>query len=66
MLIAESENTIKRNSGISNMYKFLHAFEGVEFYATRWYVNLTKEGRYGDFFISDEEGEDNEVIPVSE
>ena len=32
MLIAESENTHRRNSGVSNVYTFLHAtFEGVEF-----------------------------------
>ena len=35
-----------RNRGVSNVYKFLHAdFEGVEFYAERRDVNLTKEGR---------------------
>ena len=44
------------NSGVSNVYTFLHAdFEGVEFYAARRYVNLTKEGREEELFVSDEE-----------
>ena len=46
VLVAEDEKTIQINSGVSNVYTFSHAdFEGVEFYATRQYVNLTKEGR---------------------
>ena len=43
------------NSGVSNVYMFSHAdFGGVEFYAARRYVHLTKEGREGDFFVSEE------------
>ena len=46
MLLAEDENKIRRNSGVSNVYTFSHAnLEGVEFYAARRYVNLTKDGR---------------------
>ena len=56
MLIAEANNKIRKNSGKSNVYIFLHAnFEGIEFYAARRYVNLAKEGRYEDFFLSDED-----------
>ena len=45
VLIAENEK-IRRNSGVSNVYKFLHAyFEGVEFYTTRQYFHSTKEVR---------------------
>ena len=52
MLIAEAENMIRRNSGVSNVYKFLHAyFEGVNFYPARRYVNLTKKGIEEDFFV---------------
>ena len=66
MFIVEDENKIKRNSGVSNVYIFSHAdFEGVEFYATRWYVNLTKEGREEDLFSSDEDEEYDDVLPVS-
>ena len=54
MLIAEVEKTIRRNSGVSNVYKFSHAdFEGVKFDAARKYVHLTKEGREEDLFVSD-------------
>ena len=36
VLIAEEENKIHINSGVSNVYTFSHAnFEGVEFYAVR-------------------------------
>ena len=67
MLIAEDEKTVCRNSGVSNVYIFSHAdFEGVEFYAARQYVHLTKEGREEDFFVSDKEEEDYEVLPVSD
>ena len=67
MLIAEDENKTLIDSGVSNVYKFYHAdFEGVEFYAVMKFVHLKKEGKYGDFFVSDEEEEDDEVIPVSE
>ena len=46
VLIAEDKNIIHRNSSVSNVDTFSHAgFDGVEFYATRRYVNLTKEGR---------------------
>ena len=41
VLIAEAEKTIQGNIGVSNVYRFLRAdFEGVEFYAARWCVNL--------------------------
>ena len=66
MLIAEDENKTRRNSGVSNVYTFLHAdFKGVEFYAVRQYVHLKKEGIEEDFFFSDEEEGDYEVLPVS-
>ena len=46
MLIAEEENKIHINSGVSNVCMFSHAdFKGVEFYAARKYVDLKKEGR---------------------
>ena len=46
VFIVDAKKTIRRNSGVSNVYTFLHAhFEGVEFYAARRYVNFTKEGR---------------------
>ena len=65
MLIAEDENKTRRNSGVSNVYTFWHAdFEGAEFYATRRYVHLTKEGREEDFCVSDEK--EYEDLPVSE
>ena len=52
VLIAELENMIRRNRGVSNFYTFLHAdFEGVEFYAARCYVNLKKEEREEDLFV---------------
>ena len=36
VLIAEAKKTIRRNSGVSNVFMFLHAyFEGVEFYPAR-------------------------------
>ena len=55
VLIAEEENKIQINSGVSNVHTFSHAcFGGVEFYAARKYVHLTKEGREEDFFVSDE------------
>ena len=56
VLIAEDQNKIQRNSGVSNVHTFSHAdFKGVEFYAARKYVNLTKEGREEDFFVNEEE-----------
>ena len=56
MLIVEAENSIWRNSGVSNVYMFLHAdFGGVGFYATRRHVHLTREGLEEDLFVSDEE-----------
>ena len=67
VLISEDEKTPWRNSGASNVYTFLHAyFEGVEFYAARRYVNLTKKEREDELFVSDEDEEDDEVLPVSE
>ena len=40
------------------MCTFLHAdFKGVDFYAARRYVNLEKEERAEDLFVSDEEKE---------
>ena len=67
VLIVEGKNKIRRNSGVSNVYMFLHAdFEGFEFYAARKYVHLTKEGREVDFFVCDEDEEDDELLPVSE
>ena len=54
VLIAEAKNTIQINSGVNNVHKFLHAdFKGVKFYSVRGYVNLTKEGRQEDLFVSD-------------
>ena len=48
------------------MYTFSHAdFEGVEFYSARRYVHLTKEGREEEYFVSDEEEEDGEVLSFS-
>ena len=45
VLIMKVENTIRINIGASNVYIFLHAdFEGIEFYAARRYVHMTKEG----------------------
>ena len=45
MLIEKDENKIRINSGVSNVYTFLHAdFEGVEFYAARRYVHFIKLG----------------------
>ena len=65
MLIVDDEKKICINRGLSNVYTFLHAiFGGVEFYAARQYVHLTKEGREGDFFFSDEDEEYNEVLTV--
>ena len=67
VLILEDKKTICRNIGVSNVNTFSHAdFKGVEFYATRQYVHLSKDGRGEDFFVSGEEEEDNEVMPVSE
>ena len=58
---------IRRISGVSSVYTFSHAdFEGVEFYAARWYVHLTKERREEDFFVREEEEEDDEALTVSE
>ena len=58
---------IRRNSGVSNVYTFLHAdFGDVKFYAARRYVHLPKGRREEDFFVSDEEEEEDEVLPVSE
>ena len=49
------------------MYTFLHVdFGGVEFYAVRRYVNLTKEGGEEDLFVIYEEEEDDELMTVSE
>ena len=43
VLIEESENTIWRISGVSNVYTFSRAyFEAVEFYTARRYVNLKR------------------------
>ena len=66
-MIAEAENTIKRNSGVRNVYTFLHTyFEGVEFYAARRYIHFTKEGIYEDLFVNYEEEEyEDEVMSVS-
>ena len=56
MLISEAENTIRRYSGVSNVCMFFHAdFEGVQFYAARLFVHLTKEGIEEDLSIIDEE-----------
>ena len=58
---------IRINSGVSNVYTFLHEyFEGVEFCAARQYVHSTKEGGEEDLFVSDEDKEDNDVLPVPE
>ena len=67
VLIAEGEKKIQRNRCVSNVYKFTNAdFESVEFYTARKYIHLKKEGIEKDFFVSDEDEEDNEVLPVSE
>ena len=43
VFIAESENTIWRNSDVSNFYTFLYAnLEGVKFYDARKYLYLKK------------------------
>ena len=55
VLIVEDETKIRINRGVSNVYMFLHAYsEGVEFYAARQYVHLTKELREGELFCIDE------------
>ena len=55
MLIADTEKTIQINSGISSVYMFSYtSLEGVEFYAARQYVNLTKEGRDEDLSFNEE------------
>ena len=67
VLTAEAEKTIRRNSGVSNVYTFSHAdFEGVEYCATRRYVSLSKKVIEEDLFVSDENKYGNEVLPVSE
>ena len=51
VLIAEDEQTKRKNIGVINVYIFLHlGLEGVEFYAARRYVYLTKDGREEDLF----------------
>ena len=46
VLTAEVKKTIRRNSGVINVYTFSHAdFEGVEFCAARRYVSFPKEIR---------------------
>ena len=58
LLIAKADKTIWSNSGGSIMCIFAHAdFEGVEFYASRGYVHLTKEKVDEDLFVIDEEEE---------
>ena len=67
VLIAEDEKKTRRNSGVSNVYTFLHAdFEGVGFYAATRYVHFTKEGREEYLFVSDEDEEDDGVLLVLE
>ena len=54
VLIAQDEKKICRNSSVSNVHTFSHAyFEGVEFYAARRYFYLTKEVREEDFLVSE-------------
>ena len=56
VLIAKDEKKIRINRGVSNVYTFSQEdFKGVEFYAARRYVHLTKYGREEDLFFSDEE-----------
>ena len=44
VLIEEPKRRIRRNSGVSCVYMYLHAdFEDIEFYVARRYVNLTEE-----------------------
>ena len=58
MLIAEVEKTIQIKSAVSNVYTFFYEdFEGVGFYAARWYFKFTKELIEEYFFVSDEEEE---------
>ena len=46
VLTAEAEKMIWKNSGVSNVYRRLHAeFEGIEFYMSSQYVSFTKKGR---------------------
>ena len=67
VLIMEEKKKTRINSGVSNVYTFLHAyFEGVEFYTARRYVHLTKDGREEDLFFSDEDEEDDNMLPVLE
>ena len=66
VLIVEDKKKIRRNSGVSNVYKFSREdFKCVGIYVARWYVNLAEEGREGDFFVSDEDQKDNLVLPFS-
>ena len=59
--------TIQRNSGVSNVHMFSHFdFEGVNFYAAKQYDHFTNEGRVEEFFVSNKQEEDYEVLPVSE
>ena len=54
VLIAEDEKKTRRNIGVSNVYTFSHAyFDGVGFYASRQYFNLTKEGREEYYLVGD-------------
>ena len=67
VLMEAAKKTILRNSGVSNVCTFLHAyFKNVEFYFTRRCVHLTKEGTESDLFVSEEEEGDDELLKVSE
>ena len=51
-MIEEAYNTTRKNSGVSNMYTFLHAYLNCNnFHITQKYVHLTKEVREGKFSI---------------
>ena len=66
VLIAEAEKTIRRYSGKTNMYTFLHPdFVDVEFYAAKRYILFEKEGREEYFFFGEKVEEYDEVLPVS-
>ena len=66
VLIQEDKNKIWINRGVSNVYTSSYSdLEGVGFYAARRYFHLKKYQIEAELFLSEEEEEDNEVLPVS-
>ena len=66
VLINQDEKKNRRNSGVIHVYTFLHVdFDGAECYAVRRYVNLTKYGKKEEIFVSDEQQENDGLLPVS-